>query len=387
MDRGLISAHSWCRPTRGGGAGYNAGMTEESVGHVPVLLSEVVELLAPRPGGVVLDCTLGRGGHAAAVLPLIGRGAEGTSGGGGGRYVGVDVDPGNAGFAEARLRPIAEAHGVDLEIVVGNFAEVAAPGSPRREALGLSGGVDAVLADLGFASNQMDDPGRGFSFMQDGPLDMRLSGPGRSAGGSADTPGSAAGISGGSGGGAAAGLVNTLPERELADLIYRYGEERLSRRIARKIVERRAQSPIETTGELAEICRRAYGPRAGKSKIHPATRTFQALRIAVNGELEALDALLKALPGLLKPGIVPGELPGAGELPGGGRAGVISFHSLEDRPVKQAFLKMQQDGLAQRLTRKPITAGPEEIAANPRSRSAKLRGIQRLPEAEKNPIH
>ncbi|MEM7624704.1 MAG: 16S rRNA (cytosine(1402)-N(4))-methyltransferase RsmH [Planctomycetota bacterium] len=307
---------------------------DEAVGHVPVLLDEVVAVLSPTAGDVVVDCTLGRGGHAAAMLPLMP----------GGTYLGLDVDAGNARFAEARLRPIAAEHGVRLVVATGNFAGVRA----AMDAAGAEA-ADALLADLGFASNQMDDPERGFSFMNDGPLDMRLGG----AEGS-PPPGPEHG---------AAGLVNTLPEKALADLIYRYGEERLSRRIARKIVERRSESPIETTGELAELCRRAYGPAGRNSKIHPATRTFQALRIAVNGELEVLDALLGALPGLLKPG---------------GRAAIISFHSLEDRPVKQAFLKMQQDGFVERLTRKPITAGPQETAGNPRSRSAKLRGIKRI---------
>lgn len=316
-------------------------MSDESTGHVPVLRDEVVALLAPSAGDAVVDCTLGRGGHAAAIIPLIP----------GGQYLGMDMDAQNAGFAEARLRPIAEAHGVRLTVTVKNFA--AAATAMGEAALR---GADALLADLGFASNQMDDPARGFSFMGDGPLDMRLAGKG--------PPGSTPGDGGG--GVTAGSLVNTLPERDLADLIYRFGEERLSRRIARKIVEKRAESPILRTGELAELCRRAYGPSAGKSKIHPATRTFQALRIAVNGELDALDGLLRGLPKLLKPG---------------GRAGVISFHSLEDRPVKQAFMKMQQDGQAERLTRKPITAGPSELARNPRSRSAKLRGIKRLPEA------
>lgn len=328
---------------------YNPGMSDEAVGHLPVLLEEVVALLAPMPGEVVLDGTVGRGGHAAALIPLIRDG---------GQYMGMDLDGQNLAFAEARLRPIAEENGVKLTLVQGNFAGAM---SVLRQ-VGLVG-VDMLLADLGFASNQMDDPGRGFSFMADGPLDMRLSGSG-----SAEP---------GTGGVTAASLVNALPESDLADLIYRYGEERLSRRIARKIVERRAESPISRTGELAEICRRAYPPAPGRSPgrsrrnsggggggggIHPATRTFQALRIAVNGELDALDGLLRGLPGLLAPG---------------GRAGIISFHSLEDRPVKQAFLKMQQDGLAERLTRKPITAGQEETARNPRSRSAKLRGVRR----------
>ncbi|MEM9417896.1 MAG: 16S rRNA (cytosine(1402)-N(4))-methyltransferase RsmH, partial [Planctomycetota bacterium] len=283
-------------------------MDEAEVGHVPVLLDEVLGLLAPQPGEVVCDGTLGRGGHAAAMIPLMS----------GGTYLGMDLDGGNLGFARERLEPIAETHGVRLIAVQGNFAGMRS----AMEAHGIAG-ADGLLADLGFASNQMDDPGRGLSFMGDGPLDMRLC-PGNTADDWAD---------GGYPRGSAAELVNTLPEQDLADVIYRFGEERLSRRIARKIVEKRSESPILTTGELAEICRRAYGPAAGKSKIHPATRTFQGLRIAVNGELDALDGLLRGMMGLLNPG---------------GRAGIISFHSLEDRPVKQAFLKLQQDGLAER---------------------------------------
>ena len=308
-------------------------MHTDAVGHIPVLLDQVVELLSPAPGETVLDCTLGRGGHAAALMPRIP----------GGAYVGIDVDPANAEFARKRLEPIAAEHGVELVVVADNFARVV----DAAEHPSLVGGVDMLLADLGFASNQMDDPARGLAFSHDGPLDMRLAGP---------APGD--------GDGDAASLVNTLPETALADLIYRYGEERLSRRIARKIVERRSESPIKTTKELADICRRAYPPPRAKGGrgIHPATRTFQALRIAVNGELQALSTLLERLPQLLKPR---------------GRAAVIAFHSLEDRPVKESFLKMQQDGLAQRLTRKPITAGPEETTRNPRSRSAKLRGLRR----------
>ncbi|MEM8739394.1 MAG: 16S rRNA (cytosine(1402)-N(4))-methyltransferase RsmH [Planctomycetota bacterium] len=307
-------------------------MTTEPVGHHPVLLRQVLGLLAPQPGETVVDATLGRGGHAAAVLPLIP----------GGRYLGTDADADNAAFARSRLEPLAAQHGVTLTVVHQNFAGL----RTAMDAAGLDH-ADALLADLGFASNQVDDPGRGLSFQGDGPLDMRLdASPDPATGRDAPT---------------AADLLQTLPERELADLIYRFGEERLSRRIARWIVEHRGDAPIRTTAQLADLCRRAYGPAAHRAKIHPATRTFQALRIAVNGELDALDSLLRALPGVLAPG---------------GRAAVISFHSLEDRPVKQTFLRYQQDGHAQRLTRKPLTAEPDELAANPRSRSAKLRGLR-----------
>ncbi|BAM03398.1 16S rRNA (cytosine(1402)-N(4))-methyltransferase RsmH [Phycisphaera mikurensis] len=303
-------------------------------GHVPVLPAEVENLLAPAlgPGAVLLDATLGRGGHARRLLPLLP----------GGTVIGFDLDAGNLAHAGDRLRPIAEAHGVRLILHHGSFA-----GAEAVVANEAPGGVDALLADLGFASNQVDDPARGFSFRHDGPLDMRLDA------GDAGRP-------------TAADLVNTLGQDELADLIYLHGEERLSRRIARRIVEARQQAPIETTLRLAELVFRCYPPpkrRGGgppRHPVHPATRTFQALRIAVNGELDALASLLDAIPRLLRPG---------------GHAAVISFHSLEDRPVKRAFLRFQQQDLGRRLTRKPLTAADDEAAANPRSRSAKLRGF------------
>lgn len=314
-------------------------MPDDAIGHVPVLPDEVITLLKPGPGQRMLDCTLGRGGHAALLIPLMP----------GGTYDAVDLDADNASFAQNRLAPIAEANDVTLNIIHASFAQIVA----ERATHSTTGGprYDMVLADLGFASNQMDDPDRGFSFQGDGPLDMRLD--------------ASSGVT-------AAELVNTLGEKELADLIYGYGEERLSRRIARKIVDRRGDSPIQTTVELAELCRRAYGPRASSSRIHPATRTFMALRIAVNGELDALDGLLRGLPKILNPGA---------------RAGIISFHSLEDRKVKQAFLSYQQNDLAERLTRKPITANADEIVVNPRSRSAKLRGIRSLGPADQPPFH
>jgi len=348
-------------------------------GHVPVLLHETLDLLAPAAGETAVDCTLGRGGHAAAILPRLGPG---------GTYVGLDLDPANIAHARERLGPIAARAGVELVVWQGNFAALGSPGtavgspgtavgspgtavgspgtavgspgtavgspgtavgSPGTAVPGLrGGGVDVLLADLGFASTQMDDPARGFSFAEDGPLDMRLD------------PGGAV---------TAAEVVNHTPERELADLIYQLGEERLSRRIARHIAAARHAAPIQSTRQLAELVRRAYGPAAGRSKTHPATRTFMALRIAVNGELEALDALLAALPRVLAPG---------------GRAGIISFHSLEDRRVKRAYRALASDGAGHGkgrawdlLTRSPVTPGDAEVAANPRSRSAKLRVIRR----------
>jgi 16S rRNA (cytosine1402-N4)-methyltransferase len=295
--------------------------------HVPVLGDPVLALLAPAAGEVALDATLGQGGHAATLLPRLAPR---------GRLIGLDLDPASLEAARSRLTPLARQHEVTLSLHQANFRQAPA----ILEELGLPG-VDLLLADLGFASSQMAEPSRGLSFNVDGPLDMRLD------------PAAAT---------TAADLVNNLPQRELADVIYQYGEERLSRKIARKIVEKRREAPIQTTGDLARLVRRAYGPGGRKSRIDPATRTFQALRIAVNGELEALDALLEALPGLLNPG---------------GRAAIISFHSLEDRRVKHAFQSLAHSGFGERLTRKPMIADEAEVASNPRSRSAKLRAFKR----------
>ena len=329
-------------------------MDASDPGHIPVLLNEVLSLLdldRNRPGLTVLDGTLGRGGHAATILPRIGPG---------GTYIGMDLDGGNLAYSQDRLKPIAEGHGVKLHLTNESFASA----TNVFTTLGIKS-ADAVLVDLGFASNQVDDPQRGLSFKHDGPLDMRLNPDGPTT---------------------AAELVNRMSEKELADVIYLYGEERLSRRIARKIVQAREQSPISTTLELAEICRRAYGPRGGShrgskggskrgSRIDPATRTLQALRIAVNGELDALETLLRRLPGMLAED---------------GLCGIISFHSLEDRLVKRAFLEADQKGTMQRVTRKPVTANEQEQHDNPRSRSAKFRVAKKAkqtgsPQANRSP--
>jgi len=291
-------------------------------------------LLAPRGGESLLDCTAGRGGHAVAIIPKLVPG---------GRYVGLDVDPANVAFVTRRL---ADAP-VPADVVKANFTAARAV----LDSLNVER-VDLLLADLGFASTQMDDPQRGFSFSQDGPLDMRLD---------PDLPLSAA------------DLCNALPQDELADVIYRFGEERRSRRIAQKIVEARRRTPMKTTAQLAQIVRQAMpGTRArsrgkGKSaggkgtRIDPATRTFMALRIAVNQEIDALQNLLDNLADLIAPQ---------------GRAAFISFHSLEDRLVKQAFAQLERDEQGKRLTRKPVIAEDDERAANPRSRSAKLRAFR-----------
>ena len=295
-----------------------------NAGHVPVLLREVMELLRPAAGEVVLDCTAGRGGHAVELIK--GLAPQG-------HYIGLDADPANVAHVQQRLSAMAT--DVKVDVLHRNFAAA-------RQALDELGidRVNMVLADLGFASSQVDDPARGFSFRSEGPLDMRLD-PTR--------------------GPTAADLVNSLPEGELADVIYQFGEERFSRRIAQKIVDRRRVEPITTTGQLADLCAAAYGRRRHQSRIDPATRTFQALRIAVNDELNRLMFLLEQLPDLLSPG---------------GRALIISFHSLEDRMVKHAFRDWAKAGRARLLTKKPLTAGEAELAVNPRSRSAKARAIE-----------
>jgi 16S rRNA (cytosine1402-N4)-methyltransferase len=279
--------------------------------HQSVLPAEVIQLLEPRPGETWVDCTAGGGGHARLIAERVAPT---------GRVLALDQD--ETMLARARLR----LEGLPAMLIHANFdqlPEVLANRGVER--------VDGVLADLGFASDQVEDAGRGFSFRDDGPLDMRLD--------------PAAGQT-------AADLVNTLSEKALADVFYEYGEERKSRWVAKRIVERRKEKPIETTAELAELVRRCV-PRSGS--IDPATRVFQALRIAVNDELGALDRLLAALPKLLKPG---------------GRAGIISFHSLEDRRVKHAF---RDRDIWQPATKKPVEAGEAEVGRNPRARSAKLR--------------
>ena len=321
--------------------GYEQVMDDS--GHIPVLGEAVMGLLAPRAGQVYVDCTVGRGGHAAMIGSRLAPG---------GRVVAMDADPANVAYTRERLVSLA----VPVEVVHSSF--VAAEAVCERAGLALPG-ADLLLADLGFASNQVDDAGRGLSFLRDGPLDMRLN------------P---------EGGTTAADLVNGLPESELADVLWRYGEERLSRKIARKIGGERQVRPILTTTHLAELVRAAYGRglghrgrpertrgrqsagRGGGSRIDPATRTFMALRIAVNGELEALEHLLMSLPRLVRPG---------------GVAAIISFHSLEDRLVKQAFRALAGDAGWTLLTRKPVEADEPEIARNPRSRSAKLRAVRR----------
>jgi 16S rRNA (cytosine1402-N4)-methyltransferase len=292
--------------------------------HVSVLPVEVLQLLDPRPGQVFVDATVGAGGHTLLLARQVGPA---------GRVIGLDRDAAML----ARARPRLE--GLPVTLVQANFDQLR---SVLRD-LNLEQ-VDGVLADLGICSDQLEAAERGFSFSQPGPLDMRMN----------PDEGEPAGS-----------LLAWINERDLADLIYRYGEERFSRRIARRIVEERRKSPLETTEQLAGLVRRCVPrpPRASRRRpaIDPATRVFQALRIAVNDELGSLERLLAALPDCLRPG---------------GRAALIGFHSLEDRLVKQAF---KNAAVWEALTRKPIQASEAEIAGNPRARSAKLRVARRVP--------
>ncbi len=313
--------------------------------HIPVLLAEVLAVLDPRPGDVFLDCTAGLGGHAAAVAARLG--PTGT-------VVLVDLDAGNLTLAAERVRAIPAPHGAPKVLTErGNFAE--APF--RLEALGLR--ANAVLADLGFASPQVDDPSRGLSFQTEGPLDMRLD------------PSAAV---------TAADLVNRLNEGELERILREFGEERESRRIAQKLSRERAREPITTTTRLAAIVRGVVGPRHPHGGVDPATRTFQALRIAVNDELGNLDALLHHIERGAR-GAAATKSGGGGDggwLSAGARVGVIAFHSLEDRPVKRSFEALFKASLAADLTDGIVTASDAELSTNPRSRSAKLRAVRLL---------
>jgi len=298
-------------------------MTNNAVRHVPVLFEETMDFLNVREGGTYADCTLGAAGHAAGILRRLGPA---------GRLIGFDRDPEALELARANLDAVRAGMGErapEVKLIGEAFSSIAQHVAP--------GTLDGVLADFGVSSMQLNQPQRGFSFMADGPLEMRM-----------DTR---SGLT-------AAQVVNEADERELADLIYEYGEERRSRRIARAIVRGR---PVTTTGQLARIVAQA-APAMKQDRIHPATRTFQALRIVVNRELDEIKALLEAAPSLLKES---------------GRIVVMSFHSLEDRIVKDSLREGARQGVWQILTRKPVTASEEEMERNPRSRSAKLRAAER----------
>jgi len=296
-------------------------MTQQKARHVPVLLEDALDFLCVRPEGTYVDCTLGLAGHAEGIMRRLGPG---------GRLIGFDRDPEALELAMARLVKVAGEMGSQapqLTLVGEAFSRIGEYVGPAS--------VDGLLADFGVSSLHFDEARRGFSFQADGPLDMRM-----------DTRT----------GPTAEQVVNEMDERELANLIYEYGEERRSRTVARAIVRGR---PVTSTGQLARIVASAVPPM---KHIHPATRTFQALRIFVNQELHEIRALLEAAPKLLKPSA---------------RLVVISFHSLEDRIAKDSIREGAQQGIWEILTRKPVTAGEEEMDRNPRSRSAKLRAAER----------
>ena len=307
--------------------------------HIPVMLEPVLEFLHCRQGGVYVDGTVGGGGYTRAILDR--SATEGV-------VVGMDWDAAAIGRVRERLGE----YGERLILERADFADIRSV--LRKQGLQT---VDGIAVDLGVSSFQLEDPERGFSFMQEGPLDMRMN---------RDLSYTAA------------DLVNTLPERELADLIYRYGEERLSRRIARWIVAERRKRRITDTRDLAELIRRAVPRSRDSFRIHPATRTFQALRIAVNGELDSLERFLPEALDILRPG---------------GRLCVVAFHSLEDRIVKETFRSWAQScrcprervacecegrALVRLLTKKALRPSPDEAERNPRARSARLRAMEKM---------
>ena len=321
-------------------------MASEQFEHQSVLLSEVLEMLQPEGDKIYIDATAGLGGHLGEIASRVGKNAI---------VIGIDQDQAALDLCRKNL----EARGFDfkhprIELIQGNFEDI----QDICAHLGVSSVDGGILADIGVSSMQLDDPTRGFSFLTDGPLDMRMDSNRKTS---------------------AADLLNTLPEKDIADILYRYGEERLSRQIARKIV---ASRPIQTTSQLSSIVSsvigRVQGYRRGADKSHPATRTFQALRIAVNDELQVLENFLSASIRILADS---------------GRLVVISFHSLEDRMVKQIFKSFESECICppklpictcskQReleiLTRKPLQPSEKETLANPRSRSAKLRAGKRV---------
>jgi 16S rRNA (cytosine1402-N4)-methyltransferase len=314
-------------------------MVPPPVPHRSVLVAETLSLLAPQRGATVVDLTLGPGGHAEKLLEAVGPD---------GRVIGIDRDPEAIEHAMARLRRFGDR----FVAIRGDYRDLVALLHGARVFA-----VEAILADLGISSLQLDDPRRGFSFQTDGPLDMRMdptSGP------------------------SAADLLATLSEGEIKEILRTYGEEKFAGPIARAVVRERGRRPLVGTRQLSAVVERAAGASARRYRIHPATRTFQALRIAVNREVEGLEKLAADAVSLLRRG---------------GRLAIISFHSLEDRAVKTAFRAMAErcicppglpvcgcgrEDLLRILTPRPVTPSPEEIASNPRSRSARLRAAERL---------
>lgn len=303
-------------------------MTDKPAGHIPVLPQEVDELLSVKAGQTVVDVTIGLAGHARRFADSIG-----TSG----LLIGMDVDTANLLKAKEVLADCS----CEVRLLQGNFSELKTALSTLKVEK-----VDILFADLGVSSTQLDDPERGFSFQRDGPLDMRMDLRLKET---------------------AADLINRIKERDLSDLLYYNAQETSSRRISKAICYARRERRITSTQQLVDIIAYALhvNPASRRSKIHPATRTFQALRIAVNDELRCLDVLLESASDVLRPG---------------GRFGVIAFHSLEDKPVKLDFRKRKSDGVYKVITPKPVVAGEDERRSNPRSRSAKLRVAERLPE-------
>jgi len=300
------------------------GAMSEMVHHQPVMCEEAIENLGLRPGSVVVDATLGLGGHAQVLLSRIAPN---------GRLIGIDKDE----EALTQVRERLQEETVRRDLVHDDFRHL----DRVLDRCGVET-VDAILFDLGISSYQLDSPERGFSFQADGPLDMRM-----------DRHGFIS----------AYDLVNTLTEGELASIIYKFGDERFSRRIARDLVTARRRAPVATTRQLADIVWKATPFKARRRRIHPATRTFQALRIAVNRELDGLDeAMKKSMFYLSK----------------GGRCVVIAFHSLEDRIVKENFKALEKTGHFRRVVKKVLRPGAEELRRNPRSRSARLRIIERI---------
>lgn len=287
--------------------------------HVPVMAAEIVEWLHPQPGDIVCDGTLGGGGHTRRLAELVGDDGD---------VIAMDRDPAAIAAAEQHLR------GLPVKLVQGNYCDL-----PEVLAQLDIPAVAGIVLDLGLSSDQLSDRNRGFSFESEGELDLRFN------------PDE---------GEPAWRLLERLSQEDLANVIYAWGEERYSRRIAREIVARRRTSPVRTAADLAELCRRCLPRNRGQQLIDPATRTFQALRIAVNEELKWVEVALHRLPACLRRG---------------GRIAVISFHSLEDRLVKNAF---RDDDRLNTLTRKPIRPTEQEVANNPRSRSAKLRVAERI---------
>ncbi len=306
--------------------------------HTPVLLNEVMEILNPKPGEFIIDGTFGSGGHSVSIIKKMDFR---------GKFLAVDWDGKNIDKGKIMIESNFQFSISNFQLIFENknYADIAE--ILKKDKLPKA---DGLLIDLGFSSVQMDESGRGFSFQNDEPLDMRYNtGEVESEKESGERMITAAEV------------VNSFPEKELADIFYIYGEERFSRQIAKKIVEERRKERILTTTRLVEVVKMAVSKNYEKGRINPATRVFQALRIYVNKELDNLTKVLDSLPGILKPE---------------GKALMISFHSLEDRIVKNKFRDMEKNKIGKILTKKPVIASEEEIRDNPRSRSAKLRAIE-----------